>query len=256
MTARLSGDQDLRALFLGGSFGRELADAFSDIDLVAIVDENDHAAFAGRWRDVLEGLTTVVFWAERRGAQILINAVAEDWLRCDMYIVPLGGFTGRAQSTVKPLLDREGLYATLPATLPPYQPSPAKIRWQINEFIRIIGLLPVVLGRGELLTAVDGAGLTRGLFTDLMLEEVTEPDRGGALHLSRLLPAEDMALLMSLPPPTPDRDQVIAAHMALAHAFFPRARRLAAAVGVEWPEAFEAAARKRLTADLGVAADW
>ena len=60
-----------------------------------------------------------------------------------------------------------------------------------------------------------------------------------------------MALLAALPYPGPDRDELIDAQAALARVFFPLARQLADQVQIEWPEAFEAATRRRLGATLG-----
>ena len=88
-----------------------------------------------------------------------------------------------------------------------------------------------------------------------MLEQVPDPDPGGALHLSRLLPPDEMRMLEGLPFPRPVRSEVIQAHMAVAREFFPRARILASQVGLAWPEAFEAAARRKLERQLGGEAD-
>jgi len=46
---------------------------------------------------------------------------------------------------------------------------------------------------------------------------------------------------------------LIAANLALAAIFLPRARRLAAQTGMTWPTAFEAATRRHLKERLGVA---
>ncbi|MBY3389195.1 hypothetical protein [Rhizobium laguerreae] len=56
-----------------------------------------------------------------------------------------------------------------------------------------------------------------------MLEEVNVPDRGGALHLSKVLPEADMDLLLSLPFPKPNREEVIDANFDIARHFLPRA---------------------------------
>jgi hypothetical protein len=87
---------------------------------------------------------------------------------------------------------------------------------------------------------------------DLMLEECPLPDRGGVLHPSRLLTPAQMAVLRQLPYPRPEREAVIAAHVAVAAVFFPLAREMAARIGTVWPDAFEAALRRRLKAELGI----
>lgn len=121
----------------------------------------------------------------------------------------------------------------------------------------MLGLLPVVAGRGEWVVAAAGTDLLRGFVQELLVEASPVPDRGGALGLARLLTPVDRELLAGLPHPGPDREAVIAAHAALARTFLPRARALYGRLELEWPAAFEEATRRRLLLTLGpVAADW
>ena len=143
------------------------------------------------------------------------------------------------------LIDRIGCFEALPPALPPRAPDTRRVLQLVNEFIRVIGLLTVVVGRGEYFMAATGTGLLRDCLMKLMLEEVGHPT-GGALHPSRTLPAADMAILDSLPFPGPQRSAVIDAHFAIARAFFPRARALSARLGLAWPEPFEAATLEHL----------
>lgn len=242
----------LHALFLSGSFGRGDADPVSDVDLIALVEPDHHAALAAAWRALLADLMPIAHWAERRQPVWLLNAIGDDWLRCDLLILDSGALAGRARSQLRALYDPASVLAALPATVPSARPDPARIAATIAEFIRIIGLLPVIVARSEWVTGAEGTAHLRRLFTNLLLEEVPEPDRGGALHLGRLLPPDHMALLAALPYPQPDRDSVIAAHLDLAHAFLPRARALAQRYGVVWPEHFEAMTRRHLATVLGV----
>ena len=249
----ISNESAVRGLFLAGSYGRGTADAFSDVDFVALAPESDHAEVAAAWRRLIESIAPVVFWNEINfGSSLLLNAVTEDWLRCDVVIMQPSSLRGRAQDTVKPLIDRDGIYASLPETLPPAQPDPKRVRHLINEFIRVLGLLPVAIGRREYVLGVTGTGLLRDLLTQLLLQEVTIPDKDGALHLSRLLPDDQMKMLADLPYPRPDEAQVIEANVALARAFFPRARRLAERIDLPWPTAFEEATRRNLERRLGI----
>ena len=116
----------------------------------------------------------------------------------------------------------------------------------VEKFIRDLGLLPVGLGRGELVLLTTGAGLLRDLLRDLMLEGCSLPDRGGMLYLSRLLAPDQTVALEALPYPRPSREEAIAAHVATARAFLPLARRMTAKLNLPLPEAFEAATRDHL----------
>lgn len=249
-------DEAVRGLFLSGSFGRGTHDEWSDVDLLAIVGKDDQRSVADRWKTALNGLAPVVYWNELERGGLLINAVTEDWLRCDLYMVEPGHIGQRAKNTIVPLIDRDGIYDGLPDALPPKTPNPHALRYQINEFIRILGLTPVAMGRGEYLTAVMGNGLLRGLLTDLFMQDVSEPDSGGILHMSKLLPAEQIKIMSDLPFPNATADAVMEAHLAVARVFMPRAKSMAERLGVEWPEAFEVATRRVLEEKLGAKADW
>jgi hypothetical protein len=90
------------------------------------------------------------------------------------------------------------------------------------------------------------------LLVDLLIEETDAPNRGGILHLNRLITEDQKHLLTSLPPAVPTRDAMISAHLAYAKAYLPRARNRAARLGMDWPERFEAATWARLGEALSV----
>jgi len=254
--AALTDESTVKALFLAGSYGRCTADAYSDVDLIALVAVEDQPALVARWRAILQSITPIVFWNELNRSVPVINAVAENWMRCDLTLLAPAQFKNRARDLVKPLLDRNGIYGTLPATLPPQQPNRDRVTYLISEFIRVLGLLPVCIGRGEYVIGVTGTGLLRDFLVGLLIEDVPLPDRGGALHLSKLLPQDQLAMLVALPYPKPDRTEVITANLAIARAFFPRARAMAQRLDIKWPDAFETATQDHLAASLGIKPDW
>ena len=90
---------------------------------------------------------------------------------------------------------------------------------------------------------------------NLMLEQATPLDRGGALRLGTLLPPDQMRVLEALPFPRPARAEVIEAHIEIARQFFPRARVLAKRFGVAWPDEFEAATHRILDKAFGAGCD-
>ncbi|UXN72255.1 nucleotidyltransferase domain-containing protein [Devosia sp. A8/3-2] len=57
----MAGKEAVRGLFLAGSFGRGTADQWSDVDLVALVEPEHHAAVAADWRQTLDAITLIVF---------------------------------------------------------------------------------------------------------------------------------------------------------------------------------------------------
>lgn len=256
ITEALNPDPRVRALFLSGSFGRGTADAYSDVDLIAVLDAEHHEAFAEDWKRILGGIAPVVFW-NRLPHALVLNAVTEDWTRCDIEITVPDPFPRKAQDQVRPLLDRDDLYPRLPKQAQ-FVPRPERVAYLVSEFIRIMGLLVVAMGREEYLLGVTGCGLLRQFTCDLMVIERKLPDPGGALHLNRLLDERQQRDLATLAVPSPTRASVIAAHLSAARVFFPRARALAEEYGIEWPAAFETATRHSLARHLGPDAplDW
>jgi len=251
VSASLGDIGHVRGLFLVGSHGKGAADAFSDIDLLAIVEEDRKADFVSAWRTTLENVTSIVFWNQRQADGILINAITADWIRCDLVIPNGTTLHGRSRDTVRVLIDRDDLYGTLPAHLSHSGPNADRVKYLINEFIRVLGLMVVVVGRGEYFTGVAGAGMLRDHLASLMVEESGITDPGGALHLSRLLSPEQMEILLGLPYPGPERASVVEAHLRTAQAFMPRAQTMAAALDIPWPQRFEEATLRHLRKAFG-----
>lgn len=255
--AALADDLRFRALFLAGSFGRGTADEFSDLDFIALVEPADHEVAAAAWQRAVESISPVVFWNRRVDTARLLNAITEDWLRVDLYMVTPAAFLERSsaarysRATLVSVIDRDGVFEDLPATTPGGTADRRQIEYIISEFIRVLGLIAVGMGRGEHVLGVTGAGLLRDLLVRLMIEETLSPERGGALHLSRTLTERQMAELTALPYPGPTRAEVLQAHWALARSFFPRARRIALKLDIEWPSAFEDATRRHLERSFG-----
>ena len=140
----------------------------------------------------------------------------------------------------------------LQTTAQPLQPSPVVIERLTMEFLRVLGLLVVVVGRKDYIAAASGATLLRNFLIQLMVEDVAVPDRGGALHQSALLPQHHREQLYSLPAIAANSEAVIAAHVECAKVFLPLARQLTTRCDVGWPHALEDATRAYLSAELGV----
>ncbi|WP_422028318.1 nucleotidyltransferase domain-containing protein [Roseovarius sp.] len=242
----------VRALFLSGSHGNGRADAYSDIDFLLVTPDGPSDGVAALWRDAVARTGEIVLWRDRVVRPALINAITADWTRTDVILLTPEQAGTYAQDGLSPVFDHDGLYPQLPKAAPQAQMPPARLRYQVEEFIRILGLLHLAAGREEYINGVAGVFHLRNLLVELLVEETTAPDRGGALHLNRLLTEEQKALVAGLPAPEANRGAMIAAHMAYAAAYLPRARRMARARGVDWPERFEAATWARLAEALGV----
>lgn len=251
--AKCAADPRVVGLFVGGSLGSGAADRFSDCDFVLAVEPEQHTAFVTELRAWVEGVAALVLWRQVYPGVPLFLAVTPEYLRFDMTVTIPSRLTG-AQSTWRPLFDPQGLYGALPERPPARQPDPARVAAIVEEFWRILGLLPVGVGRGEYVVAATGAGLLRDQLVSLLVEAQAPPVTPGALALSRVLPPQAMALLERLPPAAPNRASVIEASFACAAVFLAMARPLAERTGAAWPEALETAARDHIRRELGLEA--
>lgn len=252
----LNDNSCVRALFLSGSYGAGLEDEFSDIDFLAVVASGQEHQFVKSWRSAIGLIGEVVLWRERRGESLLINVITQAWLRVDVQIISAEQISGRAKDGLKVLFDHDALFHALPETQASQDGDAGRMRWQIEEFIRVLGLLPVAMGRGEHFNAMTGVFHLRNLLVDLLIAETNAPHRGGALHLNRLISAEQKKVLASLPPLAPTREAMITAHIAYAATYLPRAQKMAVMLGVEWSRRFELATWKHLNDRLGIAAPY
>lgn len=242
----------IRALFLSGSYGNGMADEYSDIDFVLVAEDGATDAVAEIWRAAIGKTGEIVLWWDRTSVPVLINAITDDWTRTDVIILKPGQMGSQSQTALTPLFDHDDIYASLPKAAPKPAPDPKRFRHQVEEFIRVLGLLHLAAGREEYINGVLGVFHLRNILVELLIDETDAPNRGGILHLNRLITDDQKALLTSLPPPIPEREAMIAAHLAYAAAYLPRARRRAARLGMEWPERFEAATWVRLADALSV----
>lgn len=248
----LKDEPGIRALFLSGSYGAGLEDAYSDIDFLMVASDGPTDEVAKLWHQVVSRTGEIVLWWDRQVRPVLINAITHNWLRTDVVILKPDQMGRQTKDSLKVLFDHDRIFDTLPASSKKSGPDPRRMKYQFEEFIRILGLLPLGMGREEYLNGVLGVFHLRNLLVDLLIEETGAPHRGGALHLNRVITDEQKEVLASLPPPVPKRDLLIAAHMAYAGAYLPRARKLAKQWGIEWPERFEAATWQRLQKELAI----
>lgn len=239
-------------LFLSGSYGNGMADAYSDIDFVLVAENGATDAVADAWRNAVAQTGEIVLWWDRTTVPVLINAITADWTRTDVVILKPDQMGAQAQINLEPLFDHARIYDGLAASPQNRGPNTAKLKHQIEEFIRILGLLHLVAGREEYINGVLGVFHLRNLLVELLITETDAPNRGGMLHLNRLITDEQKMLLTDLPPAVATREAMISGHLAYADAYLPRARRLAAKLGIVWPEAFEAATWAKLAETLSI----
>jgi len=248
----LQADAEIEAAWLGGSLGRGAGDAFSDVDVIALVADGAAAAVGRRYAADVSAIAEAVLVMPLYRARI-VSVVTSDWRRFDLSFIEAADLARYAAGSVSVLFNK-GVRSppTQPRTT--YQATPATVLPLVKEFLRVAGLASVAFGRQEWILALSGLQILRGLTLDLMLEEngVGPAERGGALRRNPFLSEEQRRALEQLAPVAANRESLLAANLEIAAVFLPRARRLAARIGAEWPTAFEDATRRHLQARLGL----
>lgn len=241
---------DLQGFYLSGSFGNRTADQYSDLDFVAVADPANFASVAAEWEAVCRKLFDGVFFRSQIGKSALINVTTSEWIRIDLFIEDAAAFLKRAQNQLACLFEHEPFFVNLTLVEEPAAVLDERLIYMANEFLRILGLATVGLGRGELFLCTIGLGHLRNLFMNFAVE-VEKGKAGGALHLSKTISAETLVILNELPAVETDREQIIFAHVETAQAFLAYAKPIFSNRELVWPQSFEDATRVHLVRELG-----
>jgi hypothetical protein len=244
----LTADERVESAWLSGSLGKGTADAWSDVDVTCVVEEEDIAACVSEYAGPRNPIGSTVHQIAPFG-RVAANT-ATNLFRYDLAFMTPAQFRHVDPATVKPLVR-----ATRPPTgvTRPNQKDGAKLAAEAAEFIRILGLLPVAVGRREWIVASEGAGLMRRAIVDMMIEaNGRSHERGGVKKLNYLLTDDQRLALEDTLAVEPTPEALIAANRAMAGLFLPLARRLVEARGGAWPQAFETATWAHLKRELGM----
>jgi hypothetical protein len=247
----LHGDPRVQALWLSGSLARGDADAHSDLDLLVATRDDAHASFTDEWATWLAAITPTVL-ARRIPGITGLYAVTPEWLRLDVVWESRASLPKTFFRTRRLVFDRADCAAAIPPALPLPGPSAVAVLGLVEESLRILGLLPAVVGREDWLLGVEGVWTQRLLLYQLFQQANAPLPATGVKQWSAKLDPRQREVLAGLPTGAATRQAVISGQLALARAFLAEARPLAAQLGVGWPEPLERATREHLRRVLGV----
>lgn len=220
-------DERIEAAWLAGSFGTGRADDYSDVDLHLLVPPGYP------WRDFAAALAPSVLLMPIPGVDggVLITP---EWTHVDVvcHLSPPTPLRG-----CRPLTDPSGV-------LPPVEPvvdhgAPFFPAEAVDLYFYLLGNLAVVLGRGELSLASNGAINRRDVgLVPLMLGANGVRKTDGQKRLYPYLTPDQIAFLEGLAPVSSTRSSVIAFDQAVAAEVSRIGRPLADQTGAQWPHEF------------------
>jgi len=239
--AVLDADDRVARVEVHGSIGSGEADLYSDLDIHVYATHDGHDSFLAEWPTWLAEITPTVF-AATPIVPVVINTITDEGLTFDVLVLRDGTppFTPPSGIAVGMLSGRR------------YEDYPAAVEYAVAETLRgLAGPFRTFLERGEHVRHMAGCAHILGLLTTVMLAENDAPPVT-AKRLNASLNDEQRAALASLPPLRPTRVDIAAFGLAVAAETLRRARPLFAEYGLDWPDALEGVARRRIE-ELGLA---
>ena len=248
-------DERIRILWLTGSLAKGTADAQSDVDLRVAVQAADFATVGQWWQDLLNQVAPLVWKYRWPGPadEAILGAITADYLRFDVVIQSLRDTRPRTLEAARLIFDKDGEAEHFLLTTPsPHDPY-ARLSVLVEEFIRLLGMLPIVVERNDVPIGMEGQlALHSMLISLLLLENGIDRIATGKRHVAALLDDEQRTILAQVPSLAPTMESLIQGRMAYGRLFLPRAQRLMQAHGQVYPEAFEAATKQHLWETLGL----
>ncbi len=205
LTDKVEADADIRAAWLTGSFGKERADRWSDVDAHLLIDGNALEEFRGEVENWLGQIRPLVFIRLMFDGR-MVNAMTDEAMRLDVWLHS-GANAEVTEGETRVLYEEKSSLV--------WQPSPGSalslegaeeiLRREIPEFWRCVAMLPVVVGRNEKLVAAAGNSIILLHLTNVLCAASgRRKDRGVKDLNSFLLPdhrrrVEEAVTLTNLP---------------------------------------------------------
>ena len=249
-TEVFAADDRVLAAWLVGGFAIGEADAGSDVDLQCSIRDDAVDDLETSWIEVAERIAPTVHTGPFFGA-IGGSCITVEWLHFDIVFNARAALDPMTVEGMKPLLDKAGILPKHDVPRPDRRGEPFYPAAAVDMFLYMLGNMVSVIGRDEVIPGSNGVIMVRDIaLVGLLLAEqglvtTREHTFGNPFpftkRLRRYLSDEQNAVLESLPPLVATWDSIISGYVALARAFLPRARALAAATGAKYPAAYERA---------------
>lgn len=243
LTSLAQSDPRVRALWLAGSFGKGIADQFSDVDAHVLLAEDAVEAFRQDVQSWLEQIRPLVLFRLMFDGQ-MVNALTVDGLRLDLWM-HAGASADVSHRTTRVLWQQEDVLRWVPAPSPQLTRDEVvrQLEWLIPEFWRCIAMVPVVWGRQERIVGVTGAMVEIQVLTDVFIAgSGMRNDRGAKARNDFLPPELRQAVESALYLPELSDDSLVQLHLRLAKLMQEHGPVLCARWQIPYPQGIEDAA--------------
>ena len=242
-------DERVLAVLLGGSLVNGDADEESDIDLTVVVDDAVVDEFTGEWRHWLERIGPPVL-ASPGPMPNLITSLMRDGLRLDVTVERRSSFGSRPRRDAVALHDPSDILAGTEVVVPRFEPTPELVRQNVENFLRFLDQLSIVVIRKEWLAGIDNAWYLISQLVELYAMHNGAP-RTSARRLNARLTAEQRSGIESLPAIQAKEQAIVDVHIAVARLFLPEAQELYRRLGLRWPQELEQTVVEHLQRRIG-----
>jgi predicted nucleotidyltransferase len=233
----LAADPRFLALFLGGSIGRGVADAGSDLDLLVTVSDADFDTVARELAGILVATVDPVITLAIPGMPGTNAYTTRQGLRVDVVLERIADLDEPAFRRRVTVFDRGDVRALIsPVEDANAGPDAATLGAIVQEFLRQQAIYPAaVVGREDWLLGQEGVHNARLMLYQLFVETNQPLPVMGVKQWTSKLTSAQRSVLEALDPPTAGREQVMAAMAAVRSAFRTSGRAAAEAAGMTWP---------------------
>lgn len=243
LTTAVETDPRIRAAWLAGSFGKGIADRWSDVDAHLLIDPAQIDAFKAGVQAWLEALRPLVLYRLLFGGQ-MVNAMTDEGMRLDVWLHS-GESAEVVEGHTRVLYAQDGAltWKPNPGTELSQAEAAAELERAIPEFWRCVAMLPVALGRDEKIIGAAGNFLILLLLTDVLcLASGVRKDRG-VKALNGFLPARfRQTVEEAIALPELSRAELARTQLRLARLMQEHGPAICARWQVDYPQALEEAA--------------
>jgi predicted nucleotidyltransferase len=242
-------DERVVAAFLGGSFARGEADAYSDLDIYAVTTDEGYDSFFADRQELMHRLGKPVFLEDFNEFGFdMVLFTFEDGVEGELALARESGFDHIHGGPHTVLVDKRGLLTgkTFPSYRPPEESQRKTLRHELLWFWDNLSYFVRTVHRRQLWSAYGALDEMRMKCLKLArLRQDFVAEQTSYSGVERVLPAQELRLLEASCPPL-ERGAMVDAARVLVDLYRQLAPPLATDHGIEYPDGLERVVLRRL----------